>query len=163
MTSLFGRIGNWMNSGGLVGQMGGFGGMFSKMGGWLSGLIPSSNVSQQKGLPVMSLASALSAVKMQDGGVIREHVVGQGLRSGNIYEFGEESKYGVNEIVAPMDKISKGGGSPSIHFHMTNNINSIDTQTGTEFLTKNTAVIERNIAKVLRNNKKLRNVIRTNY
>jgi hypothetical protein len=58
-------------------------------------------------------------IAMGDGGVINEHVVGVGLRSGASYEFGER---GIPETVTPGYLPSSAGGGQSsvtynVHLH----------------------------------------------
>jgi DNA repair exonuclease SbcCD ATPase subunit len=98
-------------------------------------------------------------VGMAKGGVITEHIVGQGLSSGKTYNFGEG---GESEYVIPkskIDKLNNKGGSV-VTVSMPVNISAIDTKTGAEFLASNQGVIEAGLVKALKNNRKIRAMMR---
>jgi hypothetical protein len=152
ITNTFSQIGSWFSSlfssGG--GASGGGGG--STGSGW----------GQAAGLAA-SAASAYYGGGMADGGVIKEHVVGKGMQSGQTYNFGENAKYGENEIVAPMRKLQKSAPQNKFSYHMPIHISAIDTQTGIQFLMKNSDVIQGQMVKNLKQNKPIRKGIQNSY
>jgi hypothetical protein len=98
-----------------------------------------------------------------DGGVISEPIVGKGMRSGEIYNFGENTKYGENEIVAPMKKMQRSVPQNKVTYNMPIHLSAIDTQSGVQFLTKNSDVIQAQFARSLRSNKPIRKGIQNAY
>lgn len=96
-----------------------------------------------------------------EGGDINEHIVGRGLSSGRIYEFGEA---GEPETVVPRSKILEGmrkGAklSHSVSVSMPINIQAIDSRSGVDFLMQNQGVIEAGLVRALKNNRKIRNMV----
>jgi len=84
-----------------------------------------------------STAYTPGAYGMANGGVIAEHVVGVGLRSGRSYEFGEG---GSSEVVLPMRSgSSQAQGSSGGGVALTINVQAIDAQSGMDFLRRNGA------------------------
>jgi len=68
-------------------------------------------------------------------------------------------------MVTPMDKFkeivsanSKNG--PKINLNMPVSLQAIDTQSGAEFLMKHNGVLETNIIKMFRNNRRIRDALR---
>jgi hypothetical protein len=104
-----------------------------------------------------------TGITMAEGGTISEHIVGKGLSSGRIYEFGEKSKYGEFEDVVPREKMHRQKSGQSVTMSMPININAIDTQTGVDFILKNQKLIEANMLRSLKNNKAIRGMIRQGW
>ena len=100
---------------------------------------------------------------MAEGGIIREPIVGKGLRSGEVYNFGEKTKYGENEIVAPMKKLQRTGSRNQVQYHMPIHLSAIDTQSGVAFLMKHSDTIQGQMTKNLRQNKPIRKGIQNAY
>ena len=145
---------------------------FSSIGSWISGLFSSGGGAtagggSSTGASLMNMgmmaASAYSSYGMAEGGVISEPIVGQGLRSGEVYNFGEKTKYGENEIVAPMKKMQRSAPQNKHEYHMPIHISAIDTQTGIQFLMKNSDVIQGQMIKSLKRNKPIRKGIQNAY
>jgi uncharacterized protein YoxC len=149
---------------------------FSQMGSWISGLFNSgggggggSSTGSQVGGLAMTAVSAYGRAYggggygFAEGGVISEPVVGKGLQSGKVYNFGEKSKYGENEIVAPMRKFQKSAPQNKYSYHMPIHISAIDTQSGVQFLLKNSDVIQGQMVKNLKQNKPIRKGIQNSY
>lgn len=144
---------------------------FSGIGSWISGLFSSGGAGggggSSTGSSIMNMgmaaASAYSSYGMADGGVIKEPIVGQGLRSGEVYNFGEKTKYGENEIVAPMKKLQRSGSKNQIQYNMPIHLSAIDTQTGVSFLMKHSDVIQGQFTKSLKQNKPIRKGIQSAY
>lgn len=65
-----------------------------------------------------------TAVGMKYGGIIDEHIIGRGQRSGRTYEFGED---GVKERVTPLNG-NGGGGENHYHFHNHGIVTTEDVQ-----------------------------------
>lgn len=109
-------------------------------------------------------AGAGGGFGMAEGGTIKEPIVGQGLRSGSMYAFGEKTPYGQNEVVAPMDKLAKiagsGKGGQQISLSMPISVQAIDTQSGVDFLMKHNGTIENSMIKMVRNNRRIRDAFR---
>jgi hypothetical protein len=167
-----------------------FKGLFGKIGGMLGGSggagVDSSILSNNGGVINRGGDTGLSAVGggnwfsnlfsgfggagagggfgMAEGGTIKEPIVGQGLRSGSIYAFGEKTPYGQNEVVAPMDKLAKiagsGKGGQHISLSMPISVQAIDTQSGVDFLMKHNGTIENSMIKMVRNNRRIRDAFR---
>ena len=106
--------------------------------------------------------TAASMFGYADGGVINEPIVGKGMKSGSIYNFGEKTKYGEDEIVAPMNKL-QGSHSEKYTVNMPIHLSAIDTQTGVQFLTKNMRVIENQMIRNMKNNRPVRKAIPNSY
>lgn len=153
---------------------------FSSIGSWLSGLFNSGGSGAGGGASGGSSwwsslfstgASAASAYygggysggAMAEGGVIREPVIGKGLKSGEVYNFGEKTKYGEPEIVAPMKKFQRSGSRNQVQYHMPIHLSAIDTQSGVSFLMKHSDVIQGQMVKNLRQNKPIRKGIQNAY
>jgi hypothetical protein len=153
---------------------------FSSIGSWLSGLFNSGGSGAGGGASGGSSwwsslfstgASAASAYygggysggAMAEGGVIREPVIGKGLKSGEVYNFGEKTKYGEPEIVAPMKKLQRSGSRNQVQYHMPVHISAIDTQSGIEFLMRHSDVIQGQLVKSLKQNKPIRKGIQNSY
>ena len=101
---------------------------------------------------------------MAEGGTISEHIVGKGLRSGRVYEFGERSKYGEFEDVVPKSKMNSGVRSgQAVSLSMPIYLSAIDTRSGVEFITQNQKVIENNMIRSMKNNKAIRGMIRQSW
>lgn len=101
---------------------------------------------------------------MAEGGIITEPIVGQGLKSGEIYNFGEKTKYGENELVSPMKKLQRSsGGSSKTEYHMPIHLSAIDTQSGIQFLVKHSDVIQGQMVRSLKQNKPIRKGIQNAY
>jgi hypothetical protein len=172
----------YMAGGGLLGgQGGGSGGFFGGIMDWVGGLFgggstgtgPSADAAGQVGGWAEFMGGAGGAAEgagslgmvagMAEGGTIAEQIIGKGLQSGKTYTFGEKTPYGQDEIVAPVDAIAKkvgeSGGGVTFVMKMPVNIQAIDTQTGTEFLMKNSPVLEAQMIKAIRNNRRLRDAI----
>ena len=98
-----------------------------------------------------------------EGGTITEPIIGKGLKSGEVYNFGEKTKYGENEIVAPMKKMQKVSGSSKIEYHMPIHLSAIDTQSGIQFLVKHSDVIQGQMVRNLKQNKPIRKGIQNAY
>jgi hypothetical protein len=135
------KTGDWAGQGGGNAAASG-GGFWSGMGSWFSSLFG-----------------------MAEGGTIKEPIVGQGLRSGSMYAFGEKTPYGQNEVVAPMDKLAKiaaggPGSGQQISLSMPINVQAIDTQSGVDFLMKHNGTIENSMIKMVRNNRRIRDAFR---
>jgi len=87
---------------------------FSDIGSWISGLFNSGGGAtaggggSSTGSSLMSLgmmaASAYSGGAMADGGIISEPIIGKGLKSGQVYNFGENTKYGVFSFMSSLRK-----------------------------------------------------------
>lgn len=133
------------------------GGIFSILGsmGGSGGLSGGMNT----GPPIHLGAGGTTAFGMADGGTISEHIVGKGLKSGQIYEFGENSKYGEYEDVVPRSKTRKTETNNNVHFSMPISLNALDTRTGVEFITKNQKVIENNMMRSMKNNKAIKRIM----
>jgi len=169
---LFGKIGGLLGGGGgssmagmgdTAAKVGGYGGFenFSGAGGgsWWSSF---TNLFSGAG---GGAGSAQGLWGFAEGGTIKEPIVGQGLRSGSMYAFGEKTPYGQNEVVAPMDKLAKiaaggGGGGQQISLSMPISVQAIDTQSGVDFLMKHNGTIETNMIKMVRNNRRIRDAFR---
>jgi hypothetical protein len=141
------NIANWFSS--LFSSQGGAGGAGGAGGGAAAGNF------------LMGLGR--SYIGMAEGGIINEPIVGQGLKSGEIYNFGENTKYGESELVAPMKTLQKSSSRNEIQYHMPINISSIDTQTGIQFILKHSDVIQAQMIKSLRQNKPIRKGIQSAY
>lgn len=111
------------------------------------------------GAPAHIGAGQTTAFGMAEGGTIKEHIVGKGLSSGQIYQFGEKSKYGEYEDVVPRSKIRKTETRNNIHVTMPINLNALDTRTGVEFITRNQRVIENNMTRSMKNNRAIRRIM----
>lgn len=175
----------FMAGGGLAGgQGGGFGGLFNSIMGMFGGGSTETGMTtntpnswtnwgaQTGGWGMAAEAGGGSAMEsiigsgmtyaFADGGKITEQIVGRGLKSGASYTFGERTKYGENEIVAPMDKlaqqVSQSNGM-AVHINMPVSLQAIDTQSGVDFLMKNNYVLEANMIKAIRNNRRIRDAI----
>jgi len=98
-----------------------------------------------------------------EGGRITEPIVGKGLQSGETYNFGENTKYGEDEIIAPMKKMQRTAPQQKVEYHMPIHINSIDTQTGVQFLMKHSDTIQGQMVKSLKQNKPIRKGIQNAY
>lgn len=96
-----------------------------------------------------------------EGGVLKEPVFGVGLKSGTSYSFAEKE----DEMFMPKSKYGKNNGQvePQTNIHLNVNLQAIDTQSGTQFLMKNSNVLEGMIGKALKNNKAIRRDIRNAY
>ena len=148
---------------------------FSQMGSWISSLFSSggggggSSTGSSVGGLAMTAVSAYGRAYggggygFAEGGVISEPIVGKGLQSGEVYNFGERSKYGENEIVAPMKKLQKSAPQNKYSYHMPIHISAIDTQTGVQFLMRNSDVIQGQMVKNLKQNKPIRKGIQNSY
>lgn len=140
---------------------GGFGDFLSGLfgGGSGGGLFGGSGGAGLTGIGELGAVAAFA-----DGGIINEQIVGKGLQSGATYTFGERTPYGQNEMIAPIDqlaaKFQSGGTGMSMQVHMPVNIQAIDTQSGAEFLMKNSALLESTMIKSIRNNRRIRDAIR---
>jgi hypothetical protein len=146
---------------------GGIGGIFD----WVGGLFGGSESSSMTGAGdasanVGGYGAAIGGIAemvygFDEGGMIKEQVVGRGLESGKPYTFGE----GGDELVAPMDKFndiikSNPNGGQQITLHMPISVSAIDTQTGVDFLMKHNGTIENNLVKMVRNNRRIRDAFR---
>jgi hypothetical protein len=100
---------------------------------------------------------------MADGGTVTEHIVGRGLESGNLYHFGENAKYGENEVVAPIKKLKKAIPTEKHTIHMPIYLNAIDTQSGVQFLTQHQDTIQKQMLRGLKNNQPIRRGLRDAY
>lgn len=146
---------------------------FSGIGDWISGLFGggaagggggSTGASlMNMGMMAASSYSGYSGGAMADGGVISEPIVGKGLRSGEVYNFGEKTKYGENEIVAPMKKMQRSASRNKTEYHMPIHLSAIDTQSGIQFLVKHSDVIQGQLVKNLKQNKPIRKGIQNAY
>jgi hypothetical protein len=145
---------------------------FSSIGDWISGLFSSSGGGSSTASNVGGLAmTAVSAYGraygggygFAEGGVISEPIVGAGLRSGEIYNFGENTKYGENEIVAPMKKMQRSVPQNKVEYHMPIHLSAIDTQSGIQFLVKHSDVIQGQMVRNLKQNKPIRKGIQNAY
>lgn len=142
LSSIFSGSSGSSSSGGLLGGLfGGSGGSSggSGLGGLFSGI--------------------MSIFGMAEGGVIEEPIFGVGLKSGSAYSFGEKG----NELVVPEGKGFVGTQVDNTPINMVLSINAIDTQSGTEFLLKNSDMLQGIIAKSIKNNKMVRNTIKHAY
>ena len=150
----FSSIGDWVSQ--LFSSLSGIGGGGAGGGGgsWWSGLFSTG---------ASAAVSGYAGGAMAEGGVISEPIVGKGLKSGEVYNFGENTKYGENEIVAPMKKLQKGSSRSSVQYHMPIHLSSIDTQSGVQFLTKHADTIQSQMIKNLRQNKPIRKGIQNTY
>jgi hypothetical protein len=142
-------------------------GGFSDIGSWISGLFSGGGATaggSSTGSTVMNMGMmAASAYGYAKGGVISEPIIGKGLKSGETYNFGENTKYGEKEIVAPMKKMEKIGSKNQIQYNMPIHLSAIDTQSGVSFLMKHSDVIQSQFAKNLRQNKPIRKGIQNAY
>jgi hypothetical protein len=145
---------------------------FSSIGSWFSSLFSSGGGGgggSSAGNLAMTAISAYGRAYggggygFADGGVISEPIVGKGMRSGEIYNFGENTKYGENEIVAPMKKMQRSVPQNKVTYNMPIHLSAIDTQSGVQFLTKNSDVIQAQFARSLRSNKPIRKGIQNAY
>jgi hypothetical protein len=144
---------------------------FSGIGSWISGLFSSGASGGASGGGGSSTGSTLMGMGMMaasaygyaKGGVISEPIVGKGLKSGETYNFGENTKYGENEIVAPIKKMQKTGSRNQVQYHMPIHISAIDTQSGVQFLMRHSDVIQTQLSKNLRQNKPIRKGIQNAY
>jgi hypothetical protein len=100
---------------------------------------------------------------MAGGGTVSEHVVGRGLESGNLYHFGENAKYGEDEVVAPIKKLRKAVPTEKHTLHMPIYLNAIDTQSGVQFLMQHSDTIQKQMLRGLKNNKPIRRGLRDAY
>jgi hypothetical protein len=152
--SIFDMIGG-LFSGGESGMASGGSGMASGGSGMASG-----------GSGMAAASGSERYIAMAEGGTISEPIIGRGLKSGQAYTFGEKTPYGQNEIVSPVDKLSKmiktSDSGNKFTVHMPINLSAIDTQSGVDFLMKNTAVLEGNIVRMIRSNRRIRDAMR-NY
>jgi hypothetical protein len=145
-----------MNAFGGGGNAGWLGNLFTWGAGAAAGAAGNGIAATSTSAGMMSGINSIT-VPMAEGGIIKEPIIGQGLRSGSSYMFGEG---GEDEFVIPEKKF-KGFGQQSVSNTNVNlNINAIDTQTGVEFLMKNKNVIENQMASSLKNNKGIRTSIR---
>jgi soluble lytic murein transglycosylase-like protein len=166
---------------------GGLGGMLGGAWDWVKGLFGGSTESgittntpnswtnwaaktggwdeSQQGTDWTGLLSSLmqmgSYFAFADGGKINEHIIGKGLKSGATYSFGENGP----EIVSPMDKFAQlaaknGGESTVVTVKMPITLQAIDTQTGVDFLMKNSAVLEHSFVKMFKNNRRIVDALR---
>jgi hypothetical protein len=143
---------------------------FSSIGSWISGLFSGGGAGASgggTGSNIMSMgmmaAQAYSGMGMAKGGVISEPIIGKGLKSGETYNFGENTKYGENEIVAPMKKMQKIGSRNQVQYNMPIHLSAIDTQSGVSFLMKHSDVIQSQLSKNLKQNKPIRKGIQNAY
>lgn len=81
--------------------------------------------------PVHVGAGGTTAFRFAGGGVINEHVVGVGLRSGSSYEFGE----GGQEVVMPSSRLGGSGGGQTV-INNSFNIAANDAKSFEEMLTR---------------------------
>lgn len=130
---------------------------YSNIAGSIGGLFSSSG-----GTPTYSTDpnSYATMYGLAEGGPITEHIVGRGLKSNRIYEFGEKSKYGEYEDVIPRKKMMKGGSQQYVNLSMPINISAIDTMSGVEFIQKHQKTIETNMLRSFKNNKAIRGMVR---
>jgi hypothetical protein len=98
-----------------------------------------------------------------EGGIIEEPIIGQGLKSGEVYHFGEKTKYGEDEIISPIKKLQKAAPQNKYSYSMPINISAIDTQSGIEFLMKHSDVIQGQMIRNLKKNKPIRRGIQKAY
>jgi hypothetical protein len=92
-----------------------------------------------------------------EGGIINEPVFGVGLKSGSNYTFGEKE----SELVTPMSKMNNfGNGGETTNVNMSLSINAVDTQTGMEFLMKNSDFLQAQMVKAIKNNKSIRSSVK---
>jgi hypothetical protein len=154
--NLVGQADRAAKVGGFEGSVGSSGGFFSGIKDWFGGLFTGSGGAGAGKLGMIA--------GMAEGGEITEPIMGRGMQSGKMYAFGEKTPYGQNEIVAPIDKLAKAAsesGGTFFNVNMPVKIQAIDTQTGAEFLIKNSPILEGNMIKMLRNNRKLREAMRS--
>jgi hypothetical protein len=145
---------------------------FSSIGSWFSSLFSSGGGGgggSSAGSLAMTAVSAYGRAYggggygFADGGVISEPIVGKGMRSGEIYNFGENTKYGENEIVAPMKKMKRSIPQNKVTYNMPIHLSAIDTQSGVQFLMNNSDVIQGQFVKSLKQNKPIRKGIQNAY
>jgi len=146
--SLISGIGSVLNSltNSLSSMGSGGGGGLGGIGSWLGGLFGGGGVGFAK------------------GGILNEPVFGVGLNTGTNYSFGEDEP----ELFIPKSKLDSSKQSRNVpisyNVHMGGiHINSIDTQTGADFLLKNGDVIQTMMIKQLKNNKQIRRAIPNSY
>lgn len=140
---------------GLNGLMNSIGNIFSSIGGGIQSGI--SSIGRFFGFGGESGSAVAEVTKMADGGLIKEHIIGKGLKSGKIYEFGEKE----DELITPKSKIKTNPDeyrSENHHYHvsMPINVNALDTRTGVEFLMQNQQIIEAGMTKAIKYNRRLR-------
>jgi hypothetical protein len=148
------------STGGIFGMIAG---LFGGGGGTAAGTAVGSSTALGGGSFMGAGGTAFGGIGMAEGGTISEHIVGRGLKSGRIYEFGEKTKYGEFEDVIPRKKMPIHGSGQSVTMSMPININAIDTQTGVDFIMKNQKVIENGMLRSMKNNKALRGMIRQSW
>ena len=85
------------------------------------------------------------------------------IPSGNLYHFGENAKYGENEVVAPIKKLKKAIPTEKHTIHMPIYLNAIDTQSGVQFLTQHQDTIQKQMLRGLKNNQPIRRGLRDAY
>lgn len=111
----------------------------------------------------LSMGMQAASIFMAEGGVISEPIVGKGMKSGSVYNFGEKTKYGEDEMIAPMKKLQKSAPQNRFEYNMPIYLSAIDTQSGVQFLMKHSDVIQNNFTKNLRQNKPIRRGIQNAY
>jgi hypothetical protein len=147
-----------LSSGGGGGSSSGFGGLLGSLfGGSSSGGGGGGGSSAFEG-------SFASGSAYAEGGWLTEPIVGKGLRSGQSYTFGENE----SEWVIPKSKLNQTGVGGTTNSHNQNvnftvAVNAIDTQSGVDFIMKNSKVYETMISKALKNNRGIRRDIKNSY
>ena len=152
---------NSMNSSGGGGSGGGGGSWWSSLTSWF-GSLGGGGGGSSAGTSTIRGGQG-GGYGFAEGGTITEPIIGKGLKSGEVYNFGEKTKYGENEIVAPMKKMQKVSGSSKIEYHMPIHLSAIDTQSGIQFLVKHSDVIQGQMVRNLKQNKPIRKGIQNAY